>query len=202
MLCKIFQKSGLGPKNGAQYGAPFDEAEWDNDDDDVIDSQYPSVSFVSGGPSCAPLVSENESASAKGLFDPKGACELPLIGDGPTERQSSIPNPLDNNGSTSQIPLVEGAQSASEIHSKALENIESISRTLLIEGAPSALEVYPKATYNIESTSVPASNEEPLEMTEDELFYLVSAFTDDGTLLDIENGCHKVCQTPSFDVSV
>lgn len=28
MICKIFQKSGLGPKNGAQYGAPFSEEEW------------------------------------------------------------------------------------------------------------------------------------------------------------------------------
>lgn len=28
VLCKIFQKSGLGPQNGAQYGAPFNEDEW------------------------------------------------------------------------------------------------------------------------------------------------------------------------------
>uniref|UniRef100_A0A165XMC0 NAC domain-containing protein n=1 Tax=Daucus carota subsp. sativus TaxID=79200 RepID=A0A165XMC0_DAUCS len=28
VICKIFQKSGLGPKNGAQYGAPFSEEEW------------------------------------------------------------------------------------------------------------------------------------------------------------------------------
>ncbi|KAI3707182.1 hypothetical protein L6452_25474 [Arctium lappa] len=31
VLCKIFQKSGAGPKNGAQYGAPFNEEEWDDD---------------------------------------------------------------------------------------------------------------------------------------------------------------------------
>ncbi|KAL5662184.1 hypothetical protein ACJX0J_029309, partial [Zea mays] len=30
VLCKIFKKSGLGPRIGEQYGAPFDEAEWDN----------------------------------------------------------------------------------------------------------------------------------------------------------------------------
>lgn len=28
VICKIFQKSGLGPQNGAQYGAPFSEEEW------------------------------------------------------------------------------------------------------------------------------------------------------------------------------
>ncbi|XP_024985332.1 NAC domain containing protein 52-like [Cynara cardunculus var. scolymus] len=32
VLCKIFQKSGAGPKNGAQYGKPFNEDEYDDDD--------------------------------------------------------------------------------------------------------------------------------------------------------------------------
>lgn len=31
MLCRIFKKSGSGPKNGAQYGAPFNEDEWDDE---------------------------------------------------------------------------------------------------------------------------------------------------------------------------
>jgi hypothetical protein len=32
VLCRIFQKSGSGPKNGEQYGAPFVEEEWENDE--------------------------------------------------------------------------------------------------------------------------------------------------------------------------
>ncbi|KAI9156785.1 hypothetical protein LWI28_012191 [Acer negundo] len=35
VLCRIFQKSGSGPKNGEQYGAPFIEEEWE--DDEVIE---------------------------------------------------------------------------------------------------------------------------------------------------------------------
>ncbi|XP_042506362.1 NAC domain-containing protein 53-like [Macadamia integrifolia] len=34
VLCRIFRKSGAGPKNGEQYGAPFVEEEWD---ENVID---------------------------------------------------------------------------------------------------------------------------------------------------------------------
>lgn len=30
VLCKIFKKSGIGPKLGEQYGATFNEEEWDN----------------------------------------------------------------------------------------------------------------------------------------------------------------------------
>ncbi|XP_076886643.1 NAC domain-containing protein 78-like [Bidens hawaiensis] len=30
VLCKIFEKRGTGPQNGAQYGAPFNEDEWND----------------------------------------------------------------------------------------------------------------------------------------------------------------------------
>lgn len=36
VLCRIFQKSGTGPKNGEQYGAPFIEEEWDEDEVVVV----------------------------------------------------------------------------------------------------------------------------------------------------------------------
>uniref|UniRef100_A0A2P2L9Z6 NAC domain-containing protein n=1 Tax=Rhizophora mucronata TaxID=61149 RepID=A0A2P2L9Z6_RHIMU len=36
VLCRIFQKSGTGPKNGEQYGAPFVEEEWDDDEVAVL----------------------------------------------------------------------------------------------------------------------------------------------------------------------
>ncbi|XP_031502356.1 NAC domain-containing protein 53-like isoform X2 [Nymphaea colorata] len=39
VICRIFQKSGAGPKNGEQYGAPFIEEEWE--DDDVAESEMP-----------------------------------------------------------------------------------------------------------------------------------------------------------------
>lgn len=32
VLCRVFRKSGSGPKNGEKYGAPFVEEEWDDDE--------------------------------------------------------------------------------------------------------------------------------------------------------------------------
>nr|AAM34772.1 nam-like protein 9 [Petunia x hybrida] len=32
VLCRVFQKSGAGPKNGEKYGAPFVEEEWEDDE--------------------------------------------------------------------------------------------------------------------------------------------------------------------------
>lgn len=36
MLCRVFQKSGSGPKNGEQYGAPFVEEEWEEDELEIL----------------------------------------------------------------------------------------------------------------------------------------------------------------------
>ncbi|XP_027104902.2 NAC domain-containing protein 78-like [Coffea arabica] len=36
VLCRVFQKSGSGPKNGEQYGAPFVEEEWEEDELEMV----------------------------------------------------------------------------------------------------------------------------------------------------------------------
>lgn len=36
MLCRVFRKSGPGPKNGEKYGAPFVEEEWEDWDENVV----------------------------------------------------------------------------------------------------------------------------------------------------------------------
>ncbi|XP_027335856.1 NAC domain-containing protein 82-like isoform X2 [Abrus precatorius] len=36
VICRVFQKEGPGPRNGAQYGKPFDEKDWDTEEE--IDS--------------------------------------------------------------------------------------------------------------------------------------------------------------------
>lgn len=32
VVCKVFQKEGRGPRNGAQYGRPFNEEDWDGEE--------------------------------------------------------------------------------------------------------------------------------------------------------------------------
>ncbi|KAK9124109.1 hypothetical protein Sjap_013711 [Stephania japonica] len=36
VLCRVFQKSGSGPKNGEQYGAPFIEEEWEDGEEEKV----------------------------------------------------------------------------------------------------------------------------------------------------------------------
>lgn len=36
VLCRVFQKSGSGPKNGEKYGAPFVEEEWEDEEFDMV----------------------------------------------------------------------------------------------------------------------------------------------------------------------
>lgn len=49
MICRVYQKEGPGPRNGAQYGKPYEEKEWETDEE--IDSvQSAPVAAV-----CAPV---------------------------------------------------------------------------------------------------------------------------------------------------
>ncbi|EPS72463.1 nam-like protein 2 [Genlisea aurea] len=59
VLCKLFKKSGPGPKNGAQYGAPFVEADWsDQEIDDAVNNSTSSA-----------LLPENQFSNATVLSD-------------------------------------------------------------------------------------------------------------------------------------
>ncbi|KAG9443527.1 hypothetical protein H6P81_014867 [Aristolochia fimbriata] len=53
VCCRIFEKSGAGPKNGEQYGAPFVEEDWEDD--------Y----FLSK----VPMIENNDGASGSGEHD-------------------------------------------------------------------------------------------------------------------------------------
>lgn len=58
MVCAIFKKKGVGPRNGAQYGAPFREEDWE---DDEISVALPSDLLVAASGSIqAPLPPREE----------------------------------------------------------------------------------------------------------------------------------------------
>ena len=58
VVCRIFEKSGSGPKNGEKYGAPFVEAEWQNVDEPInplppVDNQLLEQQVASPAPDYA-----------------------------------------------------------------------------------------------------------------------------------------------------
>ena len=77
MLCKVFQKSGPGPKNGAQYGAPFNE---DDYDDEGICAESSAVDELA-----PPLVSLPNNIN--------GACSTSMIGPGNSMNSLSFSEP-------------------------------------------------------------------------------------------------------------
>ncbi|KAL0449814.1 UNVERIFIED_CONTAM: NAC domain-containing protein 82 [Sesamum latifolium] len=82
VLCKVFKKNGPGPKNGAQYGAPFNEADWADDDDD--DAKNHAVSLASDAPSVSVLPEKKICPLGAGQFGPGSMSVLPLTEEGPS----------------------------------------------------------------------------------------------------------------------
>uniref|UniRef100_A0A5B6ZNN0 Putative NAC domain-containing protein 45 n=1 Tax=Davidia involucrata TaxID=16924 RepID=A0A5B6ZNN0_DAVIN len=72
VLCKIFKKSGPGPKNGAQYGAPFNEEDWIDDEEDGL------------FPAAPVLPSDKNSSIVTGMLIPGSTCSVSLSEAGPS----------------------------------------------------------------------------------------------------------------------
>ncbi|XP_055828679.1 NAC domain-containing protein 82-like isoform X2 [Solanum dulcamara] len=136
VLCKVFKKSGPGPKNGAQYGAPFKEEDWE-------DYEAPAEHNLSSIPSLA--MPDNQTCSiVTCMVDPASASgctstELhqpftePYIHEMPAEPNSSgltpVPAMPDNlscsvittvldQGNKSLWPLTEPGPSSAELNSQ------------------------------------------------------------------------------------
>lgn len=86
VLCRIFRKSGTGPKNGEQYGAPFVEEEWeDNEAENVINVD---VSFEDPYVDDDAFIEQNDLVQDLELVCPQA---VPLL------------NNLDNQGSMNSV---------------------------------------------------------------------------------------------------
>ncbi|XP_073273078.1 NAC domain-containing protein 82-like isoform X1 [Primulina huaijiensis] len=107
VLCKVFKKSGLGPKNGAQYGAPFDEDDWADDDLDYAQNHgitFPSVIALS----TASVLPDVQSRSAiTGLLDLGSTPGLPSTEAGPSFSSGPSNNDVPINDSMDEVvPLL------------------------------------------------------------------------------------------------
>ncbi|KAH9627055.1 hypothetical protein KSS87_023743 [Heliosperma pusillum] len=70
VLCRIFQKSGTGPKNGEQYGAPLVEEEWeDNEAENLVNGD---VSFEDPYVDDDAFIEHNDLAQDLDLQFPQG----------------------------------------------------------------------------------------------------------------------------------
>ncbi|XP_058073280.1 NAC domain-containing protein 17-like [Magnolia sinica] len=77
-LYKVYQKSGPGPKNGEQYGAPFREEEWLDDDDPIDDSlgilasvEYPASDLIGGYDQFPPPTDDVEDTVQQTVNEPE-----------------------------------------------------------------------------------------------------------------------------------
>ncbi|CAO2182141.1 unnamed protein product [Urochloa humidicola] len=83
VLCKIFKKSGLGPKIGEQYGATFNEEEWDNINNEIVFPLMPCPSSEVVGATNEPPFQQTVASTSSVVKEPHvltvaSADELPF----------------------------------------------------------------------------------------------------------------------------
>ena len=98
-LYKLFEKSGVGPKNGEQYGAPFREEDWLDDDDH---GELPRVAAAAD-----PTPTTSIVPRAPSVDEQIGDLEVLLLQTGDDQRNSE-PQPDFSTPVSSQVLLQHG----------------------------------------------------------------------------------------------
>ncbi|RLN08374.1 NAC domain-containing protein 53 [Panicum miliaceum] len=110
VVCRIFQKHGSGPQNGAQYGAPYMEEEWEEEDDAIENAP---ASATSAGMATITCTVDEESNGE----DENGYCKTNEIAQAHGMLSSPEMAPLKAQGSkdTSEGSCADGVISLEEI---------------------------------------------------------------------------------------
>ncbi|XP_078439996.1 uncharacterized protein LOC144710180 [Wolffia australiana] len=172
VVCRVFQKRGPGPQNGAQYGAPFLEEEWEEDDEE------PTIEEDS---SCAPLNLIN---------DPLLSEQDELKQDSTTDDQSGIPG---MNSLLEFGDVIDSGLLTQENHSLALLNDEFLELNDFTLLSPVRATDIPdlEPTANSKETSRPAIEGIVFPLDEEpgfsELFLLDHLSTDEKSFLEIND---------------
>ncbi|TVU27652.1 hypothetical protein EJB05_19148 [Eragrostis curvula] len=123
VVCRIFQKHGAGPQNGAQYGAPFMEEEWEEEEeDDAVENKQ-----AIGAPANLAAISdtadeESNEEDEKGYFKTNELAQAHEMLNPP-----EMPAPqAQGSNETSDGSYADGAFSLEEIFSSTVsaENID------------------------------------------------------------------------------
>lgn len=121
MLCKVFKKSGPGPKNGAQYGAPFKEEDWE-------DNETPAEHNQSSIPSLPLPDNETRSIVTQPYIhempvEPNsyGATSVPAM---PDNQSCSVITTMVDPGNKYLWHLTEPGPSSAELYSKKMPQEE------------------------------------------------------------------------------
>ncbi|CAN4126305.1 unnamed protein product [Withania somnifera] len=189
VLCKVFQKSGLGPKNGAQYGAPFKEEDWE-------DEKIPAEPCTSDVILAPPRRPDNRSNSiVTSVVDPGSTSHWPSSEPSLSPIQPSIrrmPLDLPDNEELPGEPDPFNVSFSGQLHCEGMPGQSNPSNSF------SALPILPEeqsCSVGISmvnpgpgpSNDPMCTNEMVLDEQDDEIIGLLAHFTDDTTLLS--GGC-------------
>ncbi|CAL5020297.1 unnamed protein product [Urochloa decumbens] len=120
VVCRIFQKHGSGPQNGAQYGAPYMEEEWEEEDDAIENAP----ASVRSGRMAAITSTVDEESNEE---DENGYCKTNELAQAHEMLNSPEMAPLQAQGSkdTSDGSCADGVISLEEILQEPLSNINA-----------------------------------------------------------------------------
>ncbi|OWM91452.1 hypothetical protein CDL15_Pgr017370 [Punica granatum] len=140
VLCAIFKKKGLGPRNGAQYGAPFKEEDWEDDEVSVVLPQDLLISARGLVQAHLPSQEEQQDHSARRNLetDNNMSESIAVVGSPPPVLPASetvLPEP---SGAALSVQAHQPSQEEQQDHSarRNLETDNNMSESIAVVGSP------------------------------------------------------------------
>ncbi|XP_045820577.1 NAC domain-containing protein 82-like isoform X1 [Trifolium pratense] len=139
VICRVFQKEGPGPRNAAQYGKPFNEKDWDSEEEFDCVQAVP-VAVVSAPvpilPSSSYISATNDMhPSASGCIGPTPvSCLSRLMPSGLA--QPSAPSNQVDNGILSLLSIFKEDNTLARNENNESEKVGSPGQANNAEGAP------------------------------------------------------------------
>ncbi|RCV08997.1 hypothetical protein SETIT_1G371600v2 [Setaria italica] len=118
VVCRIFQKHGSGPQNGAQYGAPYMEEEWEEEEDAIENAPVSGASAGMAAITCAVDEESNEE-------DENGYCKINELAQAHEDSPEMAPLQAQGSKDTSDGSCADGVISLEEILQEPLSNINA-----------------------------------------------------------------------------
>ncbi|KAJ9177808.1 hypothetical protein P3X46_012980 [Hevea brasiliensis] len=178
VICSVFKKDGPGPKNGAQYGAPFKEEDWDDDDDDEEEEEEEEVNCVevatSVGVSALVPVYQNSNIVTSSHLE------------GDDEEEVNCAEVATSAGMTAPMPVYQNGNIGTSSHLSESTCVES---TVLL---PSELPSESNAAAVVGDSYFPSAEPAQVGSENDGIFAMLANFLEESPSIQSENDMNEV----------
>ncbi|XP_004502933.1 NAC domain-containing protein 82 isoform X2 [Cicer arietinum] len=140
VICRVFQKEGPGPRNGAQYGKPFNEKDWDSEEEVDCPQPVPVAAVSAPAPilpsSCHISVANDMHPTTSGCIGLASSSYLSRVMPSGVTHPSAPSNQVDDDILSMLASFKDDNDTSAKNENNGSEKVDNSGQANNAEGAP------------------------------------------------------------------